>query len=139
MPFRCVAFCAVAVILTAAAPMFAGEGSKSLWRPDAYTAWKASQASGRPALFYVTSAHCPYCALMERETLSHPAVKAMLRESFEAAKVHADRQPALAQNLRVHTYPTTVVVDSQNRIVGLIEGYVPPQEFERRLTEVASR
>ncbi len=139
MRSRCVSLCAVAAALLATSCILAEEAAVSLWRSDAYAAWKASQTSGRPTLYYVTSPHCPYCDLMERDTLSHPAIQAMLRESFEPARVLANRQPTLAQNLRVQAYPTTVVVDSRNRIVESIEGYVPPRELERRLTEVAQR
>jgi thioredoxin-related protein len=137
MRCRLISSCAVAAALIATSWIMAGEGAAAFWRPDAYAAWKASQTSGRPIVYYVTSPHCPYCDLMERDTLADPAVRAMLRKSFEPARVFVDRQPALAQGLRVQAYPTTVVVNSRNRIVESIEGYVPPREFERRLIEVA--
>jgi thioredoxin-related protein len=137
MRYRLVSSCAVVAALMATSWIVASEGAASLWRRDAYTAWKASQASGRPIVYYVTSPHCPYCDLMEQDTLADPAVRAVLRKSFEPARVYVDRDPALAQNLRVQAYPTTVVVSSSNRIVESIQGYVPPREFQRRLTEVA--
>jgi thioredoxin-related protein len=129
--------CAVIVALAAASWISAGEGAASCWRTDAYAAYQASQASGRPMLFYVTSANCPYCVLMERKTLSNPAVQEMLRQ-FEPARVYADRQPQVANNLRVHAYPTTVIVDANNCIVESITGYVEPSEFERRLAKATT-
>ena len=89
-------------------------------------------------LFYVTSTHCPYCVLMEQKTLSDPRIKSVLQKSFEPARVYADRQPQVVNNLRVHAYPTTVIVDANNRIVESIQGYVEPREFERRLNEATS-
>jgi thioredoxin-related protein len=130
--------CALVVALVAASWINAGEDAATCWRSNAHAAWKASQASGRPMLFYVTSAHCPYCVLMEQKTLSDPRVQAMLRESFEPARVFADRQPQVANNLRVQAYPTTVIVDANNRIVESIQGYVEPREFARRLNEATS-
>jgi thioredoxin-related protein len=137
---RCLflALSAFVAALVAASWIQARESASPCWRSDAHAAWKASQASGRPMLFYVTSAHCPYCVMMEQKTLSDPAVQAMLRASFEPARVYADRQPQVAQNLRVHAYPTTVIVDANNRIVTSIQGYVAPREFERRLTKASS-
>jgi thioredoxin-related protein len=136
---RLVSSCALMAALVAASWIMAGERTASLWRHDAYAAWQASQTSGRPTLYYVTSPYCPYCDLMERDTFSDPVIRAILQKSFEPARVLADRQPAIAQNLRVQAYPTTVVVDPSNRIVDSIQGYLPPREFERRLIEVAQR
>jgi thioredoxin-related protein len=129
--------CTFVAALGASSWINAGEGAASPWRSDALAAWKASQASGRPMLFYVTSTHCPYCVLMERKTLSDPNVQALLG-SFESARVYADRQPKVANNLRVHAYPTTVIVDANNVIVESIEGYVEPREFQRRLAEATT-
>jgi thioredoxin-related protein len=128
---------ALVAVTLSASWIIAGEKAASLWRPDARSAWKASQASGRPLLLYVTSRYCPYCDLMERDTFSDPAVQELMRDSFEPVRVLADQEPNLTRNLRVQAYPTTVVVDSDNRVLASIKGYVQPRAFEQQLRDAA--
>ncbi len=111
------------------------EEMAALWRADALGAWKASQETGRPLLLFITSDNCPYCHLMDRNTFADQGVVARMRASFVAARVDASQQPELARHLQVRAYPTTVVVDRNNRVLGAIPGYLEPREFERRLAQ----
>jgi protein disulfide-isomerase len=134
---RKAAVCACAFGLAIMACRSVAEELETVWREDSYVAWKASQESGRPLLLFVTSENCPYCVLMDRKTFSDEGVQARLRASFVAARVEAAAQPELARQLRIQAYPTTVVVDTSNRVVAAIPGYVEPREFERRLAPFA--
>lgn len=99
-------------------------------------AWKASQASGRPMFLYVTSDNCLYCKKMLQETLAHPQITAGVSAFSEPAAFNASRAPELAQKLGVRAYPTTLVISPQNKLLGRIEGFVPPQELAKQFWPV---
>ncbi|MBW3596134.1 MAG: thioredoxin family protein [Planctomycetes bacterium] len=124
------------VTVTASQRLRAEEAEAPVWREDTFVAWQAAQDTGRPLLLFVVADHCPYCKLMDRNTFSDHDVRSRLRDSFIAARVDAGRQPELARKLQVQAYPTTVVVNQENRVIGAIPGYVEPREFERRLAEL---
>ncbi len=113
------------------------DASGPIWREDTYLAWKASQELGRPLLLFITSDNCPYCHLMDKNTFSDGRVIARLRQSFVAARVDSRQNPELTRQLQIRAFPTTVVVDPSNRVIGAIPGYLEPHEFERRLAQLA--
>ncbi|MCO6043260.1 thioredoxin family protein [Aeoliella sp. ICT_H6.2] len=99
-------------------------------------AWKASQTSGRPMFLYVTSDNCMYCKKMLQETLAHPQITAGVAAYAEPAAFNASQLPELAQKLGVRAYPTTLVISPQNKLLGKIEGFVPPQELAKQFWPV---
>jgi thioredoxin-like negative regulator of GroEL len=65
-------------------------------------------------------------------------VAAEAAETFVLTVINGSEQADLAKQFGVRIYPTTYVIDAQNRLVDRIEGYIPAEQFRRRLT-VASR
>jgi uncharacterized protein YyaL (SSP411 family) len=96
-------------------------------------AWTAAQTTNRPILVFVTSSNCPHCTRMLGETYQLPQVRQMMSSSFETVFVDRYEQPALAAALKVRWFPTTVVVAPNNKVIDVIEGYVDPAAFSRRL------
>lgn len=96
-------------------------------------AWTAAQKSNRPILVFVTSRSCPHCSKMLGETYQATLVKQFVGESFETVLVDRSEQPALAAKLHVRWFPTTLVVGPDNQVIDMIEGYVDPAAFSRRL------
>jgi protein disulfide-isomerase len=130
---RMAAVWACAVLAVTSATWASAEELTPVWRDDAYAAWKASQESGRRLVLFITSENCPWCVSMERTTFADRAVQERLRSSFVAARVEAAREPELTRQLQIKAFPTTLVVDTKNRVVAAIPGYVEPRDFERRL------
>jgi hypothetical protein len=67
------------------------------------------------------------------ETYQYANVKQFVTASFETVLVDQFEQPELAALLKVRWYPTTLVVAPNNKVVDIIEGYVDPATFARRL------
>jgi hypothetical protein len=98
--------------------------------PDA---WRAAQKTNRPILVFATSPSCSHCTRMLGETYQYSNVKKFVTSSFETVLVDRFEQPELAAMLKVRWYPTTLVVAPNNKVVDVIEGYVDPATFARRL------
>jgi hypothetical protein len=98
--------------------------------PDA---WRAAQKTNRPILVFATSPSCSHCTRMLGETYQYANVKQFVTASFETVLVDRFEQPELAAMLKVRWYPTTLVVAPNNKVVDIIEGYVDPATFARRL------
>ncbi len=96
-------------------------------------AWTAAQKTNRPILVFVTSRSCPHCSRMLGDTYRTTSVKQFVSDSFETVYVDRAEQPELAAKLHVRWFPTTVVVGPDNQVIDMIEGYVEPAAFSRRL------
>ena len=95
---------------------------------------------------------CGWCKVMDRETYSHAQLSAYINENFYPVKFNAEQREAvifndhtfsfIAQGRRgVHelaaaltnnqlSYPTTVFMDEDLRIIQPIAGYLKPKQME---------
>jgi uncharacterized protein YyaL (SSP411 family) len=96
-------------------------------------AWTAAQKTNRPILLYVTSTQCPHCVRMLSDTYRLPTIQATVTNSFETLYVERSSQPKLVEKLRIRLFPTTMVVGPNNKVIDVMEGYMSPDVFARRL------
>lgn len=95
---------------------------------------------------------CGWCKVMDRETYSHAQLSAYINENFYPIKFNAEQKEAVIFNDHtfsfipqgrrgVHelaaaltnnqlSYPTTVFMDEDLRIIQPIAGYLKPQQME---------
>jgi len=112
-----------------------------LFRHKSYpVAWTAAQKSNRPMLLYVSMPGCPHCVKMINSTYKNREVGSLISESFESVYIDRYAQADLVAKLRIKMYPTTILVSANNQVLDVIEGYVEPQTFRRRLkTDLATQ
>lgn len=102
-------------------------------------AWTAAQKSNRPILVYVSAPQCPYCVRMLAETFQSPNVRETVIASYETVYVDHQTSGELVAALGVKMFPTTVLVDPNNQVTDVMEGYVAADAFRRRIqTNLAS-
>jgi thioredoxin-related protein len=70
---------------------------------------------------------------MERDTFSDQAVVEDIQTRFVPLNVAAESNETLLRKLQVRTFPTTVILSPQARMLDYIPGYVGPQELRMRL------
>ena len=121
-----------------ARPSWAAELDRPRWQTDFSRAQQIRVAENRPLLVFVTMDGCPYCHKMMQATYQEAGVAAEAAETFVLTVVNSSEQTDLAKQLGVRIYPTTYLIDADNRLVDRIEGFVPPDQLRRRLS-VASR
>src|SRR5439155_9001739 len=92
------------------------------WRTDYNSARKESQEKGLPLFIVVGSDNCFYCKKLEGTTLRDPRVSAMLTDGFIPLKIDGRQQPALANALKVQSYPTILLADTDGKLIAHIAG-----------------
>ncbi len=98
-------------------------------------AWRASRASKRPILVFVTMDGCHYCDKMQGVTFSTPGVSNLLRNNFEAVVVDQSLDAELVKQLNVQRFPTTILALPNGTIVERMEGFVEPGRLQKRLVD----
>ncbi len=95
---------------------------------------------------------CGWCKVMDRETYSHPTLSSYINENFYPVKFNAEQKESVefdghtfkfvpSGRRGVHelaaaltknklSYPTTVFMDEELRIIQPIAGYLKPQQME---------
>ncbi|MCX7700700.1 MAG: thioredoxin family protein [Gemmataceae bacterium] len=94
------------------------------WRTDYRSARQEAREKGLPLLVDFGTANCFWCRKLETTTFRDPSVAALLKEQFVPLRIDADRDPALAQHLRIQSYPTLVLAAPDGKILAFIEGYL---------------
>src|SRR5436853_3581784 len=107
------------------------------WRTDANKAWATAREEKRPLLLYFTSSGCHWCNEMRTKTFGDPEVAQQVSKSFIAVSVNGESEEdqRLAETLGITAYPAVVVISPDKKILGRINGYVPPLMLRGRLAE----
>lgn len=106
------------------------------WSVDVDVAWQQSKASNRLLVLVASTHDCLYCEQLKATTLKDHLVRAELEKSFVVAAVKDSDHPTLLRKLQVESFPTTVVISPDGRVMDKIEGYLPPEKFHARLTSI---
>lgn len=109
-------------------------GGDIAWLSDADQAWQRSVSEGRPLLLFITRSNCKFCTQMKRETFADAEVKAQISAQFVPLAIDPKTDPALIKDLKVTSFPTTLIISSDGFALDRIKGYLPPRRFQERLT-----
>jgi thioredoxin-like negative regulator of GroEL len=103
------------------------------WRQDYNTARREAQSRGLPLILDFGTDNCFWCKKLDETTLRDPTVASILSQRFVALRVDATRNAALAEALRIQTYPTVVLAGPDGKILGTLEGFVESGRFVEHL------
>jgi hypothetical protein len=92
----------------------------------------ATAASCDPYVIYFTGESCTVC-----KTHQEPALAKL--KDVRIDKVDAVAQRELAEEFRVYTLPTTVVIGCDGRAAHINYGYAPANKLERQLAEARTQ
>jgi uncharacterized protein YyaL (SSP411 family) len=93
---------------------------------------------------------CHWCKVMDEKTYVDPAVTGLMRESFVAVKLNAERtnqvsfkgktytEMDLARSFNISGYPTTMFLASDGTVLETIPGYIEAPVFKKILEYLAS-
>lgn len=103
------------------------------WQLDYGKAQQQRVAENRPMLVFVMSDHCSHCHRMMASTYLESVVVREVQNGFVPTLVNASQNAKLANAFKVRIYPTTFVVDPDNKIVDRIEGYTDANTLRKRI------
>jgi thioredoxin-like negative regulator of GroEL len=120
---------AVAVVALVAVALRAGQASQR----RALLGNVVGAPVERPTILYFSGAACTVCHTAQRPALDRlaPAVDGRV----EVREIDVAVEPALAQQFRVMSLPTTVVIDTDGRARAVNAGFAPAPVLERQLVE----
>lgn len=106
---------------------------------DIEQAWQSAVEKNKPLLVMFTSDHCAYCQKMLSETYGHPLIRRLLTSKAETVLAHAEDYDVLIKRLGIRGFPTTLLVSPQGEVLDVMEGYVDPQEFAKRVNPLLAK
>ena len=104
-----------------------------------------ASATKRPLLVDVYTDWCGWCKRMDRDVYSRDDVRGYLNRYFVVVRLNAESTDearfggrtltsrALAQQLRVSGYPTTIFLRSNGEHIANVPGYIPADRFKLML------
>lgn len=84
---------------------------------------------------------CHYCKKLDAEVYGHPQIIKALAPRYVFLKLNPEKNAIakqLAERFQVKTYPTTVIANSAMEATGIIDGYMPPDQFMYQITKFSS-
>ena len=109
-----------------------------------------AQSQGKFIVVDVYTDWCHWCKVMDDKTYSDQAVAGLMKESFVAVKLNAERantvnfkgkaytEMDLARNFDVSGFPTTMFLASDGTVIGKIPGYIEAPVFKQILEYLTS-
>ncbi len=87
----------------------------------------------RPLLVFLTQDCCRYCEKMKRTTLQDHHVVDDLTRYFEPVALNLKDAPDFVQQLKVKSFPTTVIIMTDGDVIESISGYQTVKQMRERL------
>ena len=112
------------------------------WQRDLRRAGEVARAEGKLIVADVYTDWCGWCKRMDQTIYSDPAIIALSRQQV-FVKVNAEDRgqgQRFAEQMGVHGYPTTIVLDAQGRVLNIAKGYIAtPRAFGKLVQEALAQ
>jgi thioredoxin-related protein len=122
----------ILLILILISPLSCIDAKTSLSFPAYEKALQSAKKDGKPIMLYFSSQHCPYCTLMEQDTLADKEIIKLLT-SFHVVKIPAEGNRALAKRYSVNVYPTFWFLEGSGKRIVETPGYMEKPLFKKLL------
>jgi thioredoxin-related protein len=130
--------CAAAVAWRAGAqelvaPGIGTPGIGIQWRSEYTQALIESERRGLPLVVDFTTKPCFWCDKLDQTTFRDPRIINLINQNYVPLRISADRDPKLAQEMRIAAYPTLVLAGPGRKILYMREGYHDAETFHEIL------
>ncbi|MDA1274319.1 MAG: thioredoxin family protein [Verrucomicrobia bacterium] len=105
--------------------------NKVTWAKDHASAQQQAAQSGKPIILFFTAKWCAPCRIMKRNVWADEQVEAVVKAGFTPVMIDLDDPNAAAtvSGYRVVATPTTIITDSQGKVLKRVEGGMGKPEF----------
>lgn len=94
------------------------------WRTDYDGAVRESAEKKRPLFLDIGKDNCLHCVKLDMSTFRDPSLSRLLNENCIPVKVDGERNTVQIQGQTIHSFPTLVMIGTDNRVLLIQEGYV---------------
>lgn len=110
-----------------------------------------AKAENKMILVDVFTDWCVWCKRMDKDVYTDPAVQAEMSKYFTSVKLDAEAdkeqtfrgvsatEQAIAQNMKVTGYPTTVFMTPDEQVIQAVPGYIKAPEFALMLRYIGTK
>lgn len=121
----------IVVILLSTPIKMIGQNNDSIFDADFYESIKKSKTTKKPILLYFYFDGCGACVKMNKSTFSDPEVQSFINANLIACKINTYKGdgPKFASDFQISSYPSFVIIDSIQSILGKNSGYMNTMEF----------
>ncbi len=124
----------LSVALAAVCAVAKADGIK--WAPSFEAAMQSARSTHRLVMVDFYTDWCVWCKRLDADTYTDPTV-VRLSTRFVPVKVNAEKEGvAVARKYNVQGYPTIMFLEGDGSVAAKIGGYLPPQQFAAKLTEI---
>jgi thioredoxin-like negative regulator of GroEL len=131
-------FALAATSLVLQALLVPAQAQEVQWRRDYNEARREAAEKGRPLLLDFGTENCFWCKKLDATTFRESDIVAAVNERFIPLKVDANKSPALAEALRIVSYPTLILAAPDGKILGAFEGYQDAPRLHEHLQRALS-
>jgi thioredoxin-like negative regulator of GroEL len=121
--------------LLAAAPA----KSKINWQKTLRTAHDAAVEHHKPLLLIFGASWCTFCHKLHRETLTEPALAALINRDFIPLALDFDKDTRVVEILEVEQLPCTIVLNSEADLLLKYVGFAKPDAFQKKLQSALTK
>ena len=119
-------------------PVHAAVHSRIQWRDNIQMAALEAQGADKPLLIEFSTTRCGYCKKMQRETFSNEKVISQVKKCFVPVSIDGNAHRRLAEQMGVRSYPTTVIVSPEMKVVAKIIGFRTADQLTVDLTKICT-
>lgn len=106
------------------------------WIADVDRAASESRRTDKPMLVKVSTDWCGYCKKMQRETFNTKQISNHVNQCFIPVYLDGDKHKSLVQQLGVRSYPTTLVVSAEGKVLSRITGFRTASQLSNDLNQI---
>lgn len=119
-------------------PLSCGEAKAASSFPEYETALRSAKKDGKPTMLYFFSKYCPYCTLMEQDTLADKEIKRILA-GFHVVKIDAEGNRTLARRYSVNVFPTFWFLEGSGKRIVQTPDYMEKPLFKKLLEYIKDK
>jgi thioredoxin 1 len=101
------------------------------WAKNSTSAQKLATDSGKNTLLFFTGRWCAPCRIMKREVFADKKVMEVVNSEIIPVIVDIDNpnNKKLVKQYNVRVTPTTIIIDSQGKVLDYVEGKIEKKKF----------
>ena len=110
------------------------------WETDLETGLKRAAQLGKPVLIDTWATWCFNCRILEKKTFGNAEVASEIQKRFVPLKIQLEKanSPETKEfmarfNLKHYSLPTTLILNSQGKVINILPGVIEPEEMIRYL------
>ncbi len=111
------------------------------WVCDITSTQELSKISGNNTLIFITGKWCSPCRIMKREVFADKEVERVVNAHFTPVMIDVDNPNSieLLRYFKVGATPTTIILDSQGKILDYAVGKVEKKKFLEMISSIESQ